>query len=82
MHVQKDRNGVIMDNHMNQYDNGGRNNGNYNNGGQNNGNRGNGGNGQPPRKPGIVMLIMAGLSTVLIFFLFWNMLFGDRKSVV
>ena len=69
-----------MDNHMNQYDNGGRNNGNYNNGGQNNGNRGNGGNGQPPRKPGIVMLIMAGLSTVLIFFLFWNMLFGSMDS--
>jgi len=64
-----------MDNQMNQYNNGDR-----NNGGHNNGNRGNGGNGQPPKKPGIIMLVMAGLSTVLLIFMLWNMVFGSADN--
>ena len=64
-----------MDNQMNQYDNGG---------GYNGGNRGNnpggnnGGNGnQPPRKPNVTMMVLAALSTVLIAFMLWNMVFGS-----
>ena len=64
-----------MDNQMNQYNNGDR-----NNGGHNNGNRGNGGNGQSPKKPGIIMLVMAGLSTVLLIFMLWNMVFGSADN--
>ena len=67
-----------MDNQFNQYDNG---NGQNNNRGNNSGgNGGNNGNGQPPRRPSIAMLIMAGLSTVLIVFMLWNSLFGDISS--
>ncbi len=66
-----------MDNHMNQYDNGGG----YNNG-RGNGQNGNGSNGggQPPRKPSILMLVLAGLSTVLIVFMLWNLLFGSSTG--
>lgn len=66
-----------MDNHMNQYDNGGG----YNHGtGQGNGQGGPGGGngGQPPKKPSIMMLVLAGLSTLLIVFMLWNLLFGDN----
>lgn len=75
-----------MDNHMNQYDNGGGyNNGNRGNGpGGPGGQGGNGGNGnggdQPPKKPSIMMLILAGLSTVLIVFMLWNLLFGNTAA--
>ena len=66
-----------MDNQMNQYDNGGG----YNNGNRGNNPGGNGGNGnQPPRKPNITMLVLAALSTVLIVFMLWNMVFGGTAS--
>ena len=66
-----------MDNQMNQYDNGGG----YNNGNRGNNSGGNGGNGnQPPRKPNITMLVLAALSTVLIVFMLWNMVFGGTAS--
>ncbi len=72
-----------MDNNqMNQYDNGGgRNNRNNNNRGNGNGsNGGNGGNGQPPKKSGLVIMIMAGLSAVLVAFLFWNTFASSVES--
>lgn len=66
-----------MDNQMNQYDNGGG----YNNGGSGNGPGGNGGNGnQPPRRPNIMMVLLAGLSTVLLIFMLWNLLFGTNGN--
>ena len=66
-----------MDNQMNQYDNGGG----YNNGNRGNNSGGNGGNGnQPPRKPNITMLVLAALSTVLIVFMLWNIVFGGAAS--
>ncbi len=66
-----------MDNQMNQYDNGGG----YNNGGRGNVPGGNGGNGnQPPRKPNITMLVLAALSTVLIVFMLWNIVFGGAAA--
>ena len=66
-----------MDNQMNQYDNGGG----YNNGNRGNNPGGNGGNGnQPPRRPNITMLVLAALSTVLIVFMLWNMVFGGSAS--
>ncbi len=67
-----------MDNQMNQYDNGGG----YNNGGRGNGPGGNGGgNGnQPPRRPNIMMVLLAALSTVLLVFMLWNLLFGSSGS--
>ncbi|MCI8543728.1 MAG: ATP-dependent zinc metalloprotease FtsH [Lachnospiraceae bacterium] len=63
---------------MNQYDNGGG----YNNGGRGNGPGGNGGgNGnQPPRRPNIMMVLLAALSTVLLVFMLWNLLFGSSGS--
>ncbi len=66
-----------MDNQMNQYDNGGG----YNNGGRGNMPGNNGGNGnQPPRKPNIMMVLLAGLSTVLLVFMLWNLLFGTSGN--
>ena len=65
-----------MDNQMNQYDNGGG-----HNNGSGNGPGGNGGNGnQPPRKPNIMMVLLAGLSTVLLIFMLWNLLFGTNGN--
>ena len=69
-----------MDNQMNQYDNGGgQNGGRDNNGSRGGGNGGNGG-GQPPRKPGLVTLILAGLGAVLVAFLFWNTFMGSMEK--
>ena len=68
-----------MDNQMNQYDNGGG----YNNGGNGNGPGGNGGSGngnQPPRRPNIIMVLLAILSTVLFVFMIWNFLFGKNGN--
>lgn len=66
-----------MDNQMNQYDNGGG----YHNGNRGNNSGGNGGNGnQPPRKPNITMLVLAALSTVLIVFMLWNLMFGSAAD--
>ena len=67
-----------MDNQMNQYDNGGG----YNNGGQGGpGNNGGNGNGnQPPRRPNIMMVLLAALSTVLLVFMLWNLLFGSNGN--
>ena len=68
-----------MDNQMNQYDNGGG----YNNGGRGNTPGGNGGNGngnQPPRRPNLMMVLLAGLSTVLLVFMLWNLLFGSSGN--
>ena len=63
------RNGVTMDNQLNQYDNGSG----YNNGGQGNGPGGNGGHGgQPPRKPNPIMTVLAVLSTVLLIFALYS----------
>ena len=69
-----------MDNQMNQYDNGGGyNNGNRGNGqGGNNGNNGN--NNQGPKKPNWMMILLAGLSTLMIVMLFWNIMFGTDDS--
>ncbi len=74
--ARKNGNGVIMDNQMNQYDNGG---------GHNNGNRGNtpgnnGGNGGPPRRPNVMMIVLAALSTVLLVFMLWNLLLGSNGN--
>ncbi len=69
-----------MDNKMNQYDNGGG----YNNGGQGgpggNGGNGNGNGNQPPRRPNLMMVLLAGLSTVLLVFMLWNLLFGGNGN--
>ena len=69
-----------MDNQMNQYDNGGYN----NNRGGSNGNGGpGGGNGngnKPPQKPSLLMIIIAGLSTLLIVFMLWDLLFGASDA--
>ena len=67
-----------MDNKMNQYDNGGG----YNNGGQGGpgGNGGNGNGNQPPRRPNLMMVLLAGLSTVLLVFMLWNLLFGGNGN--
>jgi len=62
----------MEDNQMNQYDNGGGHNG----GNRGTGSGGGGGN-QPPRKPNVTMLVLAALSTVLIVFMLWNMMFGS-----
>lgn len=69
-----------MDNNINEYDNGG---------GGSSGNRGNGqggpgGNGQPPRKPNMTLMILAMISTVIVAFLFYNMIFstGTTSQVV
>ncbi len=70
---------LLMDNQMNQYDNGGG----YNNGGRGNmpgGNGGNGGGNQPPRRPNLMMILLAGLSTVLLVFMLWNLMFGSSGS--
>ena len=63
-----------MDNQMNQYDNGGG----YNNGGGSGpgGNGGSGNGNQPPRRPNVIMVLLAVLSTVLFVFMIWNFLFG------
>ena len=66
-----------MDNHLNEYDNGNGYNNNRGNGSGGNGNNGSGGNGQPPRKPSLMMLILAGLSTVLVVFMLWNTFFDN-----
>ncbi len=66
-----------MDNQLNQYDNGGG----YNNGGRGNGPGGNGGNGnEPPRRPNIMMMVLAVLSTLLIALMLWNLLFGTSDE--
>ncbi len=64
---------------LNQYDNGGG----YNNGNRGNGPGGNGGNGngnQPPRKPNIWMLVIAGLTTVLFSLMMYNIMFGSADG--
>ena len=65
-----------MDNQLNEYDNGG-----YNNGGRGNGpgNGGNGGN-QPPKRPNIMMLVLAVLSSLLIMLMLWNVVFGTSDE--
>jgi cell division protease FtsH len=68
---------MVMDNNINGYDNGG---GYNNNGNRSNGQGGPGGNGQPPRKPNMTMLILALISTVLVAFIFYNMIFGQAVS--
>ena len=84
MAESKAGNGDTMDNHMNRYENGGRpqnggrgnvpggGNGNNGNNGYNRNNGGNGGNGggEPPRRPGMMMMLLGVLCAI------------DRKSVV
>ncbi len=65
-----------MDNNSNKYDNGGG----YNNGSRGNGQGGSGGNGQPPRKPNTTLLILAMISTVIVVFVFYNMIFSTGTS--
>ncbi len=67
-----------MDNQMNQYDNGGGYNGG--NGNQPGNNGGNGNGNQPPRRPNMMMILLAGLSTVLLVFVLWNLLFGGNGN--
>ncbi len=71
-----------MDNQTNQYDNGGGyDNGSHGNMPGGNGNGSNNGNGNgSPRKPSILMLLLAGLSTLLIIFMLWNMMFGGNGN--
>ncbi len=72
----KRRNGVNMDNNgnMNQYDNGGG----YNGGNRGGSSGGNGnGSGQPPRRPSMLTLVLACLSSLLFVFILYNMFFGD-----
>ena len=65
------------DNQLNQYDNGGG----YNNGGRGNGPGGNGGGGnEPPRRPNMMMMVLAGISTLLIALMLWNLLFGTSDE--
>ena len=66
-----------MDNQLNEYDNSGG----YNNNGRGNGpgNGGNGGN-QPPRRPNIMMVVLAALSTLLVMLMLWNVLFGTSDE--
>ncbi|MDE5588935.1 MAG: ATP-dependent zinc metalloprotease FtsH [Acetatifactor sp.] len=68
-----------MDNQMNQYDNG---NHGGSPGGGNNGNGNNGGNNrnEPPKWPGIVTLILAGLSVILITVFITNFFFGNSAE--
>ncbi len=64
-----------MDNHLNQYDNGGG----YNDGnrpGGNNGNGGKGGNG--PQRPNIVMIILWAISIVSFILFIWYLFSGDK----
>lgn len=65
-----------MGNNVNEYDNGGG----YNNGNRGNGQGGSGGNGRPPGKPNMTWLILAMICTVLITFLFYNMIFSTGTS--
>lgn len=65
-----------MDNNINEYDNGGG----YNSGNRGNGQGGPGGNGQPPRKPNMTLLILAMISTVIVAFLFYNMIFSTSTA--
>ena len=66
-----------MDNQLNEYDNGGG----YNNGGRGNGpGNGGGGGNQPPKRPNIMMLVLAVLSTLLIMLMLWNVLFGTSDE--
>ena len=65
-----------MDNQMNQYDNGNRGGSPGRNGG-NNGNGGNSGN-EPPRWPGVLTALLAGLTVLLIAVFFINTFFGGR----
>ena len=70
-----------MDNQLNQYDNSGG----HNNGGRGNGPGGNGGNGNgdPPKKPSVMMMVLAGLSTMLVALMLWQLFFGtDADSQV
>ena len=72
-----------MDNQLNQYDNSGG----HNNGGRGNGSGGNGGNGngngEPPRKPSVMMMVLAGLSSMLVALMLWQLFFGtDADSQV
>ena len=74
-----------MDNQLNQYDNsGGYNNGGHGNGNGPGGNGGNGnGNGEPPRKPSVMMMVLAGLSSMLVALMLWQLFFGtDADSQV
>ncbi len=49
--------------------------------GTNNGMNGNNGGGnQPPRRPSILLMVLTGLSTLMLVFLFYNMLFGAANS--
>ena len=68
-----------MDNQMNQYDNGGGyNNGNRGNmpGGNNNGNGGGGNNGSDPRRPNILTMVLAAMSTLVIVWLLYSVMLG------
>ena len=69
-----------MDNQLNQYDNG---NG-YNNGGQGNRPGGNGDNGgQTPKRPNMMLVILAGLICLTVVLLLYNNLFNavDQNEV-
>lgn len=46
----------------------------------NNQNRNNNNGNQPPRKPNYLMLLLAGLSTVLIVLMMWNAMFSDTSG--
>lgn len=63
-----------MDNRITKYDNNGS---GYNNNNRGNGQGGNNGKGQPPRKPSILMYILAGISTLMVVVMLSNLLFGD-----
>ena len=67
-----------MDNQLNQYDNGGG----YNNGGGNSsGNGGNGGNGgEPPRRPNMLVVLLATLGMLVLLLSAMRLFSGDGDS--
>jgi len=73
------RNGVYMDNQLNQYDGGGgRNNQGGGQGGGQGGNNGN--NNQSPKKPNTTMIVIVGICTLVFTLMFYNMLFGNNDD--
>jgi cell division protease FtsH len=70
-----------MDNHRNEFDGGNGFGGGSRGPGSGGGNHGPGGGGRPPKKPNMMLVLLAGLSTVLVVFLLWNLLFADPATV-
>jgi cell division protease FtsH len=75
-----------MNKHVDQFDLGnfggsGRGSGSGSSGGTG-GSNGQGGGNKPPKKPNIMLFLLAGLSTLFLVFLFWNFLFAESNTTV